>query len=271
MRNLTIGVITCGRPEKIRRCLECIHASIDSNTIVSVVDSSPNEESQHVYAKFPAYRIIRPHAMLGPSAARRILCENATTEFLLLLDDDIEITIQTVAALLAHLEEHPRTDIVTAAWEEYGSMREAGQKLVFGEGPGGPVVLRSLIFLSDLRRAGVSSVTVDVGHGTMMLRTRILEHVAFDPQFTFYYELLDFYMQCRAHGFRVDTTTSTMFVHKPTRYRVATNRQSYDKNRAIALFEDKWNLRPVGPLGATSHREQSPVRRLIRCISSKLR
>lgn len=247
--DLSVGIITCGRPAKIAACLSSVYEKVGRNTKVLVLDSSLNEATHKVYASYPGIRLLGFSEPMSPAAARCLLAQEVDTSFLLYLDDDIELADSTVGTLLQRLEQSPKTDIVSAAWREKTGYRELAQTFHQATDGMGEVIFKRFLDREQCLKMGLQSVQADGLHATMLVRTEVLKLVNFDPEFGFYLELFDFFMQCRKHGLKCEAVTNTFFWHMPTAYRRTTNRQSVPKDQGVEVFIRKWGLRPVGPLG----------------------
>jgi GT2 family glycosyltransferase len=247
--DLTVGIITCGRPGKIAACLRSVYANVGRNTKVIVLDSSLNEATQKVYAGYPGIRLLGFPDPMSPSAARCLLAQEVDTSLLLYLDDDIELGCNTVDTLLRRLEKSPKTDIVSAAWREKTGYRELAQTFHQATDGTGEVIFKRFLDREQCLKMGLQSVHVDGLHATMLVRTEVFKVVNFDPDFGFYLELFDFFMQCKQNGLNCEAVTNTFFWHLPTAYRRKTNRQTVPKEQGVEIFIRKWGLRPVGPLG----------------------
>jgi GT2 family glycosyltransferase len=247
--DLTIGIITCGRPAKIAACLQSVHATIGRGVKVVVLDSSINDQTRRIYADYPGVEVSGLSQPISPSAARYLVAQKASSSLLLYLDDDIVLADNTVDTLLQRLQQSPNTDIVSAAWREKTGYRELAQTFHQATDRTGEVIFKRFLDREQCLKMGLQSVQADGLHATMLVRTEVLKVVNFDPEFGFYLELFDFFMQCKKHGLKCEAVTNTFFGHLPTAYRRKTNRQSVPKDQGVEIFIRKWGLRPVGPLG----------------------
>jgi glycosyltransferase involved in cell wall biosynthesis len=247
--DLTVGIITCGRPAKIAACLSSVYEMIGKDAKVIVVDSCLNDETRKIYAAYAGICLLDFSDPISPAAARCLLAQKVDTSLLLYLDDDIVLADNTVDALLQRLGQSPKTDIVSAAWKEKGGCREIAQTFHQAADEKGEVIFKRFLDRDECLKMGLRNVQADGLHATIMARTEIFKVVSFDPGFGFYLELFDFFMQCKKHGLKCEAVTDTVFWHLPTAYRRETNRQSVPRAQGIEMFVRKWGLRPVGPLG----------------------
>ncbi len=250
---LTIGIPTAGRPQAIAACLESIRRHVDVEHRVVVLDSLPSDQARETYAIHPTVTWLESDTPLGPAAARRRIGEAVDTPYLLYLDDDNLVTRGAVRALLDHLERYPDVEIVAGSWHEDRSAKDGstrqrrtlGQFFRFGRDRAGPVVIREGLTLDDHERLNLAAYRVDAVQATMLMQSRILSDVAFDPRYDFFFDLFDFFMQCRQRGLRTEVIPDVVFGHRPLPYEQATVRQSSDKDLDERRFVDKWGVRPV--------------------------
>jgi chemotaxis response regulator CheB len=74
---LTIGISSCGRPEKLRRCIDSLRSSIKGQFNILIVDSMPNESNRAFAKKMNNMELLEFESPIGPSQARYEL--NPTT------------------------------------------------------------------------------------------------------------------------------------------------------------------------------------------------
>lgn len=261
---LTIGIPTCGRPAAIEACLASVREHVTVEHHVIVVDSLLTNEARAGYGRYPNVRCIGFTDPIGPSAARKLISDAAETPYVLFLDDDNLVTPGSVEALLAHLEGHPEVGIAAGGWDQDGSLgkRALGQYFHFGQSGERQVVYKSFVTIEGAERLELSSVRVDGVLATMMVRRRLFEQVGFDPQYDFFYELWDFFMQCRERGVQIDALPGVIFAHHPVPYTGTTRRQTSVTASDRARFAAKWSLDPIGPSGPGSGAPQGPAEKV---------
>jgi glycosyltransferase involved in cell wall biosynthesis len=122
---------------------------------VVVVDSSPDERTADIVARFPEVRLIRPNARLLPHAARNKGARATTGELLLFTDPDIYPDGRAVETLVAAWDQHGGA-IVAALTSHGDSWLERGLHLT----------------KFDSWLAGSSPRAVEVGPSSGLLCTR---------------------------------------------------------------------------------------------------
>lgn len=255
---VTIGIPTCGRPAAIEACLASIRENVTTEHSVIVVDSLLTDEATAEYARHPDVRVIGLKDPIGPSAARKLISDAAETPYVLFVDDDNLVTPGSVEGLLAHLESHPDVEIAAGGWNQDEGLgkRALGQYFHFGQIGDRKVVYKSFVTIDAAERLELSSVRVDGVLATMMVRRRLFTEVGFDPQYDFFYELWDLFMQCLERAVHIDALPTVIFEHKPVPYTGTTRRQTGDTAADKRRFAEKWGLDPIGPSGPSNPASQ---------------
>jgi GT2 family glycosyltransferase len=90
--------------ERLRQCLTALEASVARETFeILVVDNGSQDGSGQVDEDFPRVTVLRLPRHFGLTKARNIAVRTAKGEFLLLLQPDVEVRPDTVAALSERL------------------------------------------------------------------------------------------------------------------------------------------------------------------------
>src|SRR5215510_2902391 len=121
---LTVGVVTKNRPESLRDCLVSLAVLGDALAEVIVVDDTSSVPVEKALVNLPAapsgkVRAIHQTAHEGYIVARNTIVRDATTAYVLLMDDDAAL-IDSVSILDAVrlLDENPRVGAVACAMAE---------------------------------------------------------------------------------------------------------------------------------------------------------
>lgn len=245
---ITIGIITCGRPDKVSQCLNSIYNNVNLGYQILVVDSKVTSKNLELYQASPNTKSITFESPISPSAARKLVAENAVTPYILFLDDDIQVTKGSIPRMIEYLETHPEVDIVGGAWLEKGKFRELGQYFNLGIVENKQVIYKSFLSLPEVIKLNLESVQADGIQATMLARRKVFDKVQFDPKYGFYFELFDFFLQCKQQNIRIDALPDVIFEHYPGAYTVPTLRQQSDRFDDRQKFIDKWGMYPIGSL-----------------------
>jgi len=243
---LTIGIPTANRPEKLRACLDSIKEHVDFAFKLIIVDSSSEDLRYKPDDWLENTEIIVPTEMLSPSHARKIIAEKCDTPMLLYLDDDMTVSEGALQELIDYLKCHKDVDIVGAAVNEYGYWRDIGLFLMIGEVDGSRVVVKKPVRKEWMDKRGLESLRVDlITQPPFLMRTGIFKKVNFDENYLWASEIYDFFFQCLHHGIVSVVIPSAVFHHFPTRYAAPTHKQSKRRHNLAGkeYFHKKWNTK----------------------------
>ena len=118
---VTVGVVTRNRPEALRACLASLAVLGESLAEVIVVDDNGGVPLDAALAAAPAgiTRVIRQHGDEGYIVARNAIVRAASTEAVLLMDDDAALLPDgRIFGALAMLDARPRVGAVACAMAE---------------------------------------------------------------------------------------------------------------------------------------------------------
>jgi hypothetical protein len=147
--------------------------------------------------------------------------------------------------MICFLEEG-QADIACGVWQEENVKREIGQLFVpalQGQEKG---IMKKFLFKEDIANDEVTALKVDGGMSTMMMSSDVFNIIEFDPQYSFYYDMYDFFMQCKFHDLEVKVLLNAVFGHHPQPYPQDTKRQTGSRKLDKKRFETKWGLRQMG-------------------------
>jgi len=247
---LTIGIPTCAREQSITACIESIEKNVEIPFKLLVVDNTKAHTQPKINLSnlFDIDKYIEVEEPIGPSASRKIIAENVSTEFLLFLDDDNLVRENTVKIMMKYLENNPEVSIVSGAWYEKGRYK-FGQNFNFGKKNGKNIVFKTFVTYEEARKMGLSSVRFNSVFASMLCRTDIFKKVMFDERYRWFYELFDFFMQCYQENIIIESLPSVIFDHKPLKYRGKTMKHDKRRMEGKEIFIEKWGITPVGELG----------------------
>ena len=261
IKDLTIGIITCNRYDRLRKCLMSLKHNLKEEPYkIIVVDGCLDKEIRKTVKKIDEkIPIITPKKRISPSAARKIIPKYVDTDYLLFLDDDIIVPKNTIESLLKYLDTNSEVSMVSGVWNEYGKFREVGQIFVFGKDMRNNYVFKKFLTMNDIRNLRLESVRV---HGTMssiLARIETFKKINFDERYDFFYELFDFFLQAYYHNIKIEVLPNAIFYHKPTRYRGFTMRKIHSPDIDRKKFIDKWGIIPIGKLGLGKNIHRSVI------------
>ena len=248
---VTAAISTCGRPRKLRRCVESILADgVIDYVIIWNSAPEPCAEVSSLADEFSIVTVFEAGRLTGPSEARFELAKRCKTEFLLYSDDNKDSDPGATAELVRLIRSHGDVDILTAARRSSnnGKWFDLSQRIHFGKVGGRTTVHKTFIWPEDCKKLGLDMIASDIPSGQLLVRTSLLDRVNFDPQYDFFFELYDFGMSCLREGIRIFATPLAVFEHDFGGYTHLTMR---DRDREIdrRKFMAKWNVTQIGPTG----------------------
>jgi glycosyltransferase involved in cell wall biosynthesis len=111
-------VPTCNRPERLRALLANLAASTHPLREVVVVDSSDSRLGPATLAELAPLRVVYLEAARSVCVQRNAGIRRASSPWLFLCDDDVEVPRETLARLVAHATAHPAAGAVAALFLE---------------------------------------------------------------------------------------------------------------------------------------------------------
>jgi GT2 family glycosyltransferase len=243
---VVIGIPTCNRPDKLRRCLESVRRTCHADVDILVVDSGTVSLGSERLAEFQA-RVIRVGQVIGPAAARSLITRETDHELILFLDDDLTARPGAIDTLLGFVTDHPGVQVACGHWVENGHMTELGQFIEFALCDRGITVFKRFIRPDEALVAGLRAVCCDIPLASLVIRRAATRQVSFDGRYRFFYEMFDFGMQCRFKGIGVFAVVGALFDHDPGGYQGPSLRDDRTPGD-FEYFVEKWNAIPIGPL-----------------------
>ncbi|MEJ6396214.1 glycosyltransferase family 2 protein [Gymnodinialimonas sp. 2305UL16-5] len=247
--DLSFAIPTNGRPQSLGNGIASIRQHVGPKPRILVLNSTPKETDAAIHDQYirlaeadPNLLHIRLDHNVGPSEARQRMAEACETDFILFMDDDHEITAGAFEVLGAALIRHD-LDIVAGRWIEEDSERALGFVYKDGFDHDGTRWIEKFPIRYHGDLAG-RVIRMDDVLATMLCRRTVFDRVRFDAEFDFFFELFDFFMSCAAADLRVAAASDAVFLHKPTRYRSVSMRQTQDQQADAARFRDKWGAAP---------------------------
>jgi GT2 family glycosyltransferase len=225
---VSIVIVSYNTREMTLECLRVLYADLrashlDSTSEVWVVDNASRDGSvAAIRAAFPLVNVMASDRNIGFGAANNRALEQASGEFLLLLNSDAFPEPGAIGALARYLREHREVGVVgPRLLNRDGSLQEScfrfpspTQKWV--ENLWISAVLKNHPVLGDYRRwAHDAERQVDFVSGAcMMVRREVYDQVGgFDERFFMYSEETDWQRRIRDNGWQVAFTPSAQVTH----------------------------------------------------------
>lgn len=232
--NLTIAVLTVNRPDAVRHCLDHLFETVMLDFECIVIDSTQDDELKADYGEWDV-GVIRPGWMASPAGAQQLAVDACSTKHILPLADDMVPRVGTVERLYEHVAVG-EADIATGVTVDPGGERPVGRFYYKAEIDGTKTIGKLPI---------TSSHPVKVHEGeTLCASMCAFKSVSFDPEYTFHYDMWDFYLSCLREGLVVLADPDATFDHVDLDYEAPTLRAVEDSHDAAERFHDKWGWWP---------------------------
>lgn len=219
MKQLTITIVNYNAGEYLLRCLSSlgkIKNELDFD--VFVVDNDSKDGSiENAEKKFPQFNFIKNHENLGYGKAHNLALKKAKTEYLLVLNPDVEIPSGTLKYIYDFMEKNPDVGVATGRVEKAdGSLDKACHR-------GFPTLSASFqyFFLKNDKNYHLTDRDMDKIHeidscvgAFMFMRKSVLEKVGyFDEDYFLYGEDLDLCYRIKQAGFKVMYIPQVKILH----------------------------------------------------------
>lgn len=132
---VTAAIPTCGRPAKLRKCVEaCLADGLVDRVLVWNSAPNPCEQLSRLAVEFPTLSVIEAGRLTGPSEARQQLAKRAETEFLFFSDDSKYADDGAIAEMMRLMRLHNDIDILLGALRNIndGKWLDLAQHIEFG-------------------------------------------------------------------------------------------------------------------------------------------
>jgi N-acetylglucosaminyl-diphospho-decaprenol L-rhamnosyltransferase len=237
-------------PELLGRCLRALHAGRDTIRVETLVidNASPAFDGESVQRGFPRTTVVINERNHGFAAAANLGLRAATGRYLLLLNPDTIVALDTLPRMVEYMDEHTDVGCSTARLiREDGGLDLACRRSF----PTPARALYRLTWLSRLfpqsKRFGQYNLTyldehreadIDAPCGAFMLvRREVVDQVGLlDERYFMYGEDLDWSYRIKQAGWRITYTPITTVTHVK---RAASRRA---RGRTIRAFYDAMRI-----------------------------
>ncbi|WP_336000322.1 glycosyltransferase family 2 protein [Halorientalis halophila] len=239
--DVTACTTVVSRWEKLDNCLQALFSGNQQPDEVIVLDNSNTPGANPVLEKHDV-SVIEVEEKIGPSEARKRLSDSVETPLTLFIDADVSANSQALERLHSRLT-NTEYSVAAGIWSDYNKFyRRVGNSLHFD--PVERNVIKKPISYGDVQ--DFETVEVEFSTPQVMLETQVLDQVGFDPEYRFYFEWWDFFMQLREIEEPILTVLDAEFIHEPGGYKgnESTRHDNYDPKIDQQYFEEKWGYTP---------------------------
>ena len=199
---VTVGVVTRNRPASLGECLVSLALLGDALAEVIVVDDTSDAPLESALVDLPApvaskLRLIRQTGREGYIVARNTIMRTASTDYVLLMDDDAALLSgRTILDAIGLLDAHPRIGAIACAMAE----RDGS--------PWHPATQPAPVDYTCY-------VPTFIGFAHILRRALFVELAGYRESFHFYGEEKDYCLRMLDAGFDIVYMPSARVVHAP--------------------------------------------------------
>jgi hypothetical protein len=188
---ITVSIVTYRSGPVIAGCLEHLFASTSLPLDVVVIDNASDDDTLARLQPFAGrVRLVAHPTNLGFGQGHNRALADATGDFFLILNPDIELPPGGVDRLVRHLDEHPECGAVAPQLSESFSVGPAGCSLRYPGQRYAPGFLRHL----------PGEIAILQGACVLIRAALYREIGGFDPRYFLYAEDLDLSLEIRRRG-----------------------------------------------------------------------
>lgn len=244
---VTVGLKTFLRPDKLRTCLEHVRRLTPGPERIVVSDDSPRKDlNREVYESFEGdlpLHVIDLESDAGISVGRNRILELTDTDYLFIVDDDHYVP-EGALEIAQVLEADPSLGGVAASWMEYGRFRMGAADISVNDGW---VIVDAPCDKPSRRAADLAYFTYDFIPSSALFRTAALRDYRWDEAYVIDGEHVDFYYgHKQTTDWKFAVTPDVRVEHDPGPGRLteySDHRMSDAKRRASrAYFAEKWDV-----------------------------
>jgi hypothetical protein len=257
MNLITLCIPCCGRPNRLRLLLESLSAERHLIEKIIICNSTPRlpkcedvqQQYSQLYSDFNIDSVI-PASGSGPAQARLLASKESNSEFTLFLDEDLISRTGNIDRMIDFMSTNTEFTCCSGIWVDHiANQIQAKQRplgFLFTES------IQSLdrpktLFKKPFSVADfVGPIRLDMLQASILIRTDVMNHHQFDPNYEFFLELLDFFYSLHRLRLKCAGIPSVVFDHYPGNYLVHGTKSTATKSlkSATQYFENKWNIKP---------------------------
>ncbi|MCX7832909.1 MAG: glycosyltransferase family 2 protein, partial [Ignavibacteria bacterium] len=222
-KELSIIIVNYNTTEFIKNCINSIKSNINQKDFeIIVVDNNSDDRSiESLTDEYPDVKFIWQNSNRGFGAGCNIGIKNSESQYILLLNPDIEVKTNAIEILLQYIKSHHEVAICSGILLDqnnnvlYSYNDFPGLSWEFREAYG--LFLKSKIKKLTTRKEIIEKLPFEVDwfHGAcMMIRKDIFEKVnGFDENIFLYYEDVDLCKKIKNLGYKIVCIPTAKFFH----------------------------------------------------------
>jgi len=254
MTDLSIAIVTCGRPHLLRRCLRSIKANTSTPYKVVVLDVTKSFTDEPVMDKIKDSKSIDTYVEydkpLGIGAGYQKIAELCDTKYVFHIDDDIYLDkYPVIDAEYKYIKEHPEVGVVSCCWFDtlYNSHRESAMLWVTGEHDGKRAFKKMQVPFEFTKQFGFTVVDSDEALHSMIVNKEMVydKGIHWDPDLGSKGDRESFFLQVRQNNIPIKVLVNQIVIHNPQPYPYGSLTLSYEKESVKQKFYETYGYWPI--------------------------
>jgi GT2 family glycosyltransferase len=241
---VTVVVINYNGKHHLEECLRSVRQAEGPISQVMVVDNCSSDASAElVQERFPEVKVVRLGQNRGPAAARNAGIEAAETQWVCLLDNDVVVDKKWLISLVEAMAGEPNAAVCASRILMYERPDVIGTDGDDAHFVGMPTQRNAWRRASEVGGSAPQETGAVLGISLLIDKARIDGPPAFDPDFFYNFEELDFSLRNRMRGYRCLAVPESVVYHKYLTGGVpglSSNQPTYSPSRAYYAFRNRW-------------------------------
>jgi GT2 family glycosyltransferase len=205
---ITIGVLNWNGLERLKKTMPSILKQVYENKEIFYIDNGSDDGSLKYLSGFSGIKVIRNKENLGTSKARNILIEKASGEYILMLDNDMELSDNDFLERI--LEDYLKLDkpaFLSPLNIDYGAEYINPVALYFN------IIQLKKIKAEEIYRKGCFQVPGFNGNTFFFKKDIFLKLGGFDEMYPFNMDDYDLSARVNLYGYKNYVTTDLLAIH----------------------------------------------------------
>ena len=253
MCDLSIAIVTCGRPNLVRRCIRSIKANTKTLYKIVLLDVSKSFTDKPVMESLSKSKSIDKYIEydkpLGIGAGYQMIAEACDTKYIFHIDDDIFLDkFPVIDEEYKYIKEHPDVGVVSCCWWDvlYNAHREAAMMWITGESEGKQSFKKMQVPLSFAKEYNFKVIDSDEALHSMIVNKEMVydKGIHWDRELGSKGDRESFFLQVRQNNIPIKVLVDQIVVHDPKTYNYGSLTLSYDKKNVKEDFYKKYGYWP---------------------------
>jgi len=212
--DVVLSVVNHGDPALVRRCLRSLEAACAGLRWSAVVVENLPRSGPQLTVEFPWVRVVKNEIPVGFGQNHNAVLEpvvaSGLARYVLVLNDDTELSPGSITALVRHADARPRLGVTgpRLLWPDGMPQHSLYSFPTLGR------AIRSAFAPSRLPAAPIQTGPGWLGGACLLLRVEALREVGlFDTRFFLFFEDVDLAVRLYAAGWKLDVCDASSVVH----------------------------------------------------------